>query len=78
MSKKAKTASKTRIKDATQAKSATAYVKPSNRPKQYYNNHGRLWYGESMFFEYSTPYQSGNVCVNCGDNASSFYCVNCR
>jgi len=78
MSKKARSASKARIKDATQAKQATAYSKPANRPKQYYNNHGRLWYGESMFCESATPYQSGNVCVNCGDSAFDFYCVNCR
>ena len=76
MSKKARSASKARIKNI-ETKSATAYVKPSNRPKQYYNAHGNLWYGESMFCESSVPYLSG-ACVNCGDNASSFYCVNCR
>lgn len=73
--KKARSASKTRIKD-TQAKKSTAYVKPSNRPSQYYNNAGALWYGESMFCESSAPYRGS--CANCGDSADGFYCVNCR
>lgn len=75
MTKKALKASKSRVKN-TQAKSDTAYVKPANRPSQYYNNMGGLWYSESMFCESSVPYRG--TCANCGDYTDGFCCVACK